>query len=181
VLIQGAMGETIEREPRRTPRQGQVELAKARYRRSFYPRADFSRFTARQLRVLDLGILYQRVRRERTGQAFYTVFYPARSDPRRTTNWKHISAALAIVDDNGYDWTGFIVAQFEELEGFARCPLPAPRNISSSGAIDRYDRWSMRERQKGLGSRPLTRGEKERERREDGEYARNVIRKANGK
>ena len=171
----------MKREPKRVPILDDGERARETYRRYHYPHAKLSRFTRRQLRVLDLGILYQKVRRERTGQPFYRVFYPVRSDPRDTTNWKHLSAALTIVEDQDYDWTEFIVAQFEELEGFVKCPLPAPRNICSSGAIDRYDRWKMRERQKGLERRALTEEGREREQRKDGEYMRNVIRKANGR
>ncbi|MHA1226126.1 MAG: hypothetical protein ACTSPV_05220 [Candidatus Hodarchaeales archaeon] len=166
----------IKRRPRRKPRlrKNSLQNYALQYRQSLLPGVKFNRFSEEDLKIIDLGLFYQQVRREKTGTKFYETFYPRTVtigrgknkkrkvlSPKENVNWKWFKKAYQIIKDNHYDMREFIIAQFEEMENWEKFPIPTPRSLTQVAAIDRYDRWKVKKnRKKLLEERPLLEAEK---------------------
>ena len=133
-------------------------------------------FSEEENKILDLGLLYQKIRRERVKHPFYRAFSPTSSegepfDPRKTSNWKYFSRACEIIEENDFQTAPFLYAQFEELKNFYAQPFPTPSMISKDSAVDRMTTWTMKNEKKNLVDVPVLEDEKSRKRLEQVLYA----------
>ncbi len=115
------------------PKANSLEYYKTLYRLEFTNQT-ILHFSEEENRVLDLGLLYQKIRRERVKHLFYRAFSPQKLNPKNTSNWKHFSRACEVIEENDFQTTPFLYAQFEELKDFYAQSFPKPSMIASDGA-----------------------------------------------
>ena len=165
------------------PKPNSLEYYKTLYRLEFTNQTVLH-FSEEENRVLDLGLLYQKIRRERVSHPFYRAFSPTSSggkpfDPRKTSNWKHFSRACEVIEENDFKTVPFLFAQFEELKDFYAQSFPKPSMIASDGAVDRMTNWILKNKKKKLEAVPVLEDEKSRKKLEQVLYALRKAMKGN--
>lgn len=160
------------------PKSNSLEYYKTLYRLEFTNHL-ILHFSEQENRVLDLGLLYQKIRRERVSHPFYRTFTPQKLDPRKTSNWKHFSRACEVIEENDFQTVSFLYAQFEELKDFYAQSFPRPSMIASDGAVDRMTNWVLKNEKKKLKAVPILEDEKSRKKLEQTLYALRKAMKGN--
>jgi hypothetical protein len=96
--------------------------------------------TEEDLRTLNMILVYEAVRKKRTGVRVYKVI-PQGIDPKTHTRWKQFEKARILCDENGFSYEEFILAQFIQMLDWSKCPIPMPNHLYNDSAVDRFHKY----------------------------------------